>query len=220
MTKTGEAAKPPMDMEEHADNALAWIQANSRQASIAGIVLAVVVASGLLWRSASAKKEGNAGRALSEAQRSFVAGNLPLAQSDLQKVVQQYGGTVSGDQARILLAQVYFDQKKVDEGMKVLDGVDASGPFKATLHVVRAGGYEQGDKEAEAAAEFLRAADAAVAEADKSSYRADAARALGLAGKKDEALKIWKEMAADENNPLSAEAKLRMGELMAAPAKG
>ncbi|MFN8581886.1 MAG: tetratricopeptide repeat protein [Gemmatimonadaceae bacterium] len=220
MTKTGEAAKPPVDMEEHADNALAWLQANSRQVSIGALVVAVVVASTLLWRSAEAKKEGSAGRALAEAQRSFSAGNLPLAQSDLLKVVQQYGGTVSADQARVLLAQVYFDQKKVDEGLKVLDAVDGSGPFKATIHVVRAGGLEQAGKEAEAAAEFLKASDAAVSESDKSSYRADAARALGLAGKKDEALKIWQEMANDETNPLNAEAKLRVGELTATVAKG
>ncbi|MEP7346570.1 MAG: hypothetical protein ABI877_14965, partial [Gemmatimonadaceae bacterium] len=116
--------------------------------------------------------------------------------------------------------QVYYDQNKVDEGLKALDGVDASGPFKASLHAIKAAGLEQGGKVAEAAVEYLKASDASVTESDKGQYRSDAARTLSAAGKKDEALKIWKEMAADESNPFSAEARLRIGELSAVPAKG
>ena len=220
MTKTGESAKPPMDIDDHAENLAEWIKANGRQASLIVIAAFVIVAGGLLWRSSSDKKEVNAGRALADAQRSFTAGNLALAQSDLQKLVQRYDGTVAADQGRLLLAQVYYDQNKVDDGLKALDRVNSSGPFKASLHAIRAAGLEQGGKAAEAGAEYRKASDLAVTESDKGQYLSDAARALKAAGKKDEALKIWKDMAADENNPFSAEAKLRIGELTAVPAKG
>ena len=220
MTKTGEAAKPPMDLDDHADNLAQWIKANGRRASSIGIAAAVIIAGGLLWRSSSDKKELNAGRSLSEAQRSFTAGNLALAQSDLQKLVQRYDGTVASDQGRLLLAQVYYDQSKVSEGLKALDGISESGPFKASLHAIRAAGLEQSGRAAEAGVEYLKASDAAVTESDKGQYRSDAARSLNAAGKRDEALKIWQAMAADENNPFSAEAKLRIGELSAVPAKG
>ncbi len=220
MTKTGEAAKPPMDLDDHAENLVEWMKANARQVSIIGIATVVVIVGGFLWRSSSERKEVNAGRSLSEAQRSFTAGNMALAQSDLQKLVQRYDGTVAADQGRLLLAQVYYDQSKVDDGLKALDGVNSSGPFKASFHAIRAAGLEQSGKAAEAAAEYLKASDAAVTESDKGQYRSDAARSLNASGKKDEALKIWKAMAADENNPFSAEAKLRIGELSAVPAKG
>ena len=220
MTKTGEAAQPPMELDDHADNLVEWLKANQRQASLIGIAVVVIVAGGMLWRSSSDKKELNAGRSLAEAQRSFSAGNLALAQSDLQKLVQRYDGTVASDQGRLLLAQVYYDEGKVAEGLKALDGMNASGPFKASLHGIRAAGLEQSGKSAEAGAEYLKAADASVTDSDKGQYRSDAARALNLAGKKDEALKIWREMAADENSPFGAEAKLRIGELTAVPAKG
>lgn len=219
MTKTGDAAKPPVDIEEHADNIAAWLKANARQASIVGIAAVVLIAGGLLWKSSNEKKEMNAGRSLSEAQRSFTAGNLPLAQSDLQKLIQRFGGTMAADQGRLLLAQVYFDQNKVDDGMKALEGMSTSGPFKAALHAVRAAGLEQSGKLADAGAEYLKASDASSTESDKGQYRSDAARALQAAGKKDEALKIWRAMAED-GNPFSAEAKLRIGELTAVPAKG
>ncbi|MBV6520972.1 MAG: hypothetical protein MNPFHGCM_01092 [Gemmatimonadaceae bacterium] len=220
MTKTGEAAKPPLDFDEHAENLAEWLKAHTRQVSLATIGVAVLVAAGLLWRSSAQKKEANAGRSLAEAQRSFMAGNLALAQSDLQKLVQRYGGTMAGDQGRLLLAQVFFDENKVDEGLKALEGVSASGPFKASLHAIRAAGLEQGGKLAEASAEYLKAADAAATDSDRGQYRSDAARTLAAAGKRDEALKIWKAMADDETNPFSAEAKLRVGELSAVPAKG
>jgi len=220
MTKTGEAAKPPMDIDDHAENLFQWVKTHARQASLVAIGAAVLVSGGLLWRSSGEKKEANAGRSLSEAQRSFTAGNLALAQSDLQKLVQRYDGTMAADQGRILLEQVYYEQGKNDDGLKVLEGVSSTGPFKASLHAIRAAGLEQSGKAADASAEYLRAADAAVTESDKGQYRSDAARTLAAAGKKDEALKIWKAMADDETNPFSAEAKLRIGELSAAPAKG
>ena len=50
-------------------------------------------------------------------------------------------------------------------------------------------------------------------------YLADAARTLALAGKKDEALKIWQDLSVKLESPVLAEAKLRVGELSAAPAK-
>lgn len=220
MTKTGDAAKPQMDLDDHAENAMEWAKGHSRELSIAGIAVAVAVAAFLFWRSAAEKKEANAGRALGEAERSVTAGNLPLAQSDLEKLIQRYSGTVAADQAGILLSQVFFDQGKTAEGLKALEGVDGGGPFKATLHAMRAAGNEQSGKNIEAADEYLKAADAATSESDKSQFKADAARAFQAGGKKEEALKIWQTIASDEENPLNAEAKLRVGELSATVEKG
>ncbi|MEW5917299.1 MAG: hypothetical protein AB1762_12880, partial [Gemmatimonadota bacterium] len=77
---------------------------------------------------------------------------------------------------------------------------------------------EQSGKNAEAGAEFERAAAAARGDAERDSYRADAARAYTAAADTAKALAIWQALAADEQSPLSAEAKLRAGELSAKPA--
>jgi predicted negative regulator of RcsB-dependent stress response len=220
MTKTGEAARPQLDLDDHAENAFEWAKKHSRDVGI-GVIIAVAIAGGAyLWRASSERKEANAGRSLSEAQQSFTSGNLPLATSDLQKVIQRYDGTMSAKQARLLLAQALYQQDKVADGLKALDGIGSPGPLAASVHAVRASGLEQSGKPAEAAAEFLQASQAALSEIDKASYRADAARSYLAAGKKDEAVKIWKELATDETSPISAEAKLRLGELTAQPAKG
>jgi predicted negative regulator of RcsB-dependent stress response len=220
MTKTGEAARPQLDLDDHAENAFEWAKRHSRDVAI-GVIVAVAIAGGAyLWRASAERKEANAGRSLSEAQQSLSSGNLPLATSDLQKIIQRYDGTVSAKQARLLLAQAMYQQNKVADGLKALDGISSPGPLTASVHAVRAAGLEQSGKPADAAAEFLQAAQAALSEIDKASYRADAARTYLAAGKKDEAVRIWKELAADETSPISAEAKLRLGELTAQAARG
>lgn len=195
-----------------------WARIHGRRIGLGVIVLAVIVAGTLLVRSSNEKKEMSASRALADAQRSVMSGNLPLAAADLQKLVQQYGDTRAGTEGRLLLAQVYFQQDKVAEGMKVLEETDASGPFQASLHALRAAGLEESAKPAEAAAEYLKASQAAQLESERESYRADAARAYLAANRKDEAVKIWQAMADDPTSALNAEAKLRLGELTASTA--
>lgn len=219
MTKTGEAAKPQFDGS--AESLMDWARTHSRQVGVGAIVLAVAAAGAWLVSSSNATKSANAGRALSDAQRSVASGNLPLAAADLSKLVQRYGSTTSGVQARLMLAQVYFQQGKVPEGLKLLDEAGSAGAQQASLHGLRAGGLEQSGKALEAAAEYLKAATATSLPSERESYRSDAARAYVAAGKPDEALKLWKAMADDPSSALNSEANLRIGELtgMASNAK-
>jgi len=192
-----------------------WIRAHSR---IVAIGTAAVLGVGLIiWiaRWNSANQEARAGRSLGEAQRSFVSGNMALAQSDLQRVVQQYGGTTAGKQARLLLAQALFAQNKVPEGLKVLNDAGNPEPFAASFHAVRAAGLEQAGKPAEAAPEYLQAAEKALGAQEKADFKAEAARTFLAAGNAAEARRIWTELASDDANPMAAEAALRLGEATA-----
>jgi predicted negative regulator of RcsB-dependent stress response len=173
-----------------------------------------------MWRRSDAIKEQRAEQSLVAAARSFQSGNMPLAQSDLEKLVARYGSTSAGSQARLLLAQILYDQGKVDSGLKVLEDVGSGpgGAFQASVHGLRAAGLEQSGKNAEAGAEYERAAGAARGDVERDSYRADAARAFTAAGDTAKAVSIWQALAANEESPVSAEAKLRIGELTAKPA--
>jgi predicted negative regulator of RcsB-dependent stress response len=216
MTKTGSEATP--SVLDEPESLGEWLQTHSRQLSIGAIVVVAVGLSAMLWRTASEKKAVEASRTLGEAQLAYSSGNVALAQSDLQKVVTRFGGTSAGLQARLLLAQALYDQKKVTEGLKVLDEVGNPGIFAASFHAIRAAGLEQSSKEAEAAAAYLKAAEASTADAEKAAFKADAARAFTAAKRPDEAKRIWAELAADESNPMATEARMRLGELTAKPA--
>lgn len=179
-----------------------------------------IAAAVYMWRRSDAIKQERAEQALLSAARTFSSGNLPLAQSDLEKLVARYGSTNAGGQARMLLAQILYGQGKVDSGLKVLEnvGTGPGGAFTAAVHALKAAGHEQANRSGQAAAEYERAASASRGDVERDTYRADAARAYAAAGDTTKALAIWQALAGDDQSPMSAEAKLRIGELTAKPA--
>lgn len=183
--------------------------------------VAIVVIAGGIWfyeRSQTIKSQ-RAEAAFYQARQAAASGNLPLAASDLQKVVTRYEGTQGGAQAAVALAQVLYEQKKFKEGIDALKKAEGDVPddFQASVHVVEAAGYEELKDFTSAAQQYEAAAKVTRFPADKAEYQADAARNYTAAGKKDLAKGIWSELAKDETNPLAAEAKVRLGELEAKP---
>jgi predicted negative regulator of RcsB-dependent stress response len=220
MTDTASVGPAARRVDDDVSPILEWLRSHTRLATYAGVTLLAIAAAVYMWRRSDAIKQARAEQALLSASRTFSSGNLPLAQSDLEKLIGRYGSTNAGSQARMLLAQILYDQGKVDSGLKVLEDVGAGpgGAFTASVHALKAAGQEQAGRAAQAAAEYERAAEAARGDVERDTYRADAARAYGVAGDTAKALAIWQALAADEQSALSSEAKLRIGELTAKPA--
>jgi len=219
MADTASARPAGRHIDDDGSALIDWVRSHARLATYAAVAIVAVAIGAYMWRRSDAIKQERGQQALMSAARTFASGNLPLAQSDLEKLVARYGSTTAGAQARLLLAQILFDQNKVDSGLKVLETVGSGpgGAFAASVHGLRAVGLEQSSKNAEAAAEFERAAEAARGDIERDSYRADAARAYAAAGDTAKALAIWQGLAADEQSAASGEAKLRIGELTAKP---
>jgi predicted negative regulator of RcsB-dependent stress response len=213
------STQKPEDLtfDDRAESLVEWAKANANKLMIGGVVIAVVALVGFLWRSSADKKELRASEELGRVQRVVESGNAALAESDLQAMLRRYGGTTAGIQARLLLAQVYFGQGKVDEGLRELDQVKSPGPYAASLSGLKAAGLEQAGKLAEAAAAYQQAAAAAPTELARAGYQSDAARTFLAAGNADEARRIWQAMASDDASPLAGEARVRLGELQIKP---
>jgi hypothetical protein len=64
---------------------------------------------------------------------------------------------------------------------------------------------------------YEAAASAAGSNAARAVLQADAARAYEAAGQLEDARRIWTVMAQDDANPMAGEARVRLGELSAAP---
>lgn len=196
-----------------------WFLLHKRQVSWA--VLALAVAIGGLWffqRSRTLRQQ-HAEKAYFQARQSAAAGNLPLAVSDLKKVVTRYEGTRAGTQAGLFLGQALYDQKKHKEGIEELKKALGHAPadFVPSIHALTANGHEE-LKDFVAAAEAYKAASAATEyPTEKAQYLAAAGRAYMAGGKAAEAKAIWTELAADETGPMAAEARVRLGELTAKP---
>jgi tetratricopeptide (TPR) repeat protein len=198
-----------------------WLLLHKRAVTWAAVVIAVIL--GGLWfyqRSQSIKGQ-RAESAYFQARQSAAAGNLPLAVSDLQKVVVRYEGTRAGTQAALSLAQALYFQKQFKEGIAALKKAESGAPkeFRASIHVLEAAGYEELRDFVAAAEQYNLAAKATEFPVDKAKYQAAAAREYMAAGKTEEAKRIWTELAKDDTKPEAAEARVRLGELTAKPMK-
>jgi predicted negative regulator of RcsB-dependent stress response len=192
-----------------------WFMLHKRDVTWAVVALAIIAGGYWYYERSQAIKAQRAEAAYFQARQSVVAGNLPLAVSDLQKVVNRYEGTSAGAQAALTLAQTFFDQKKFKEGLDVLQKVEgkAPGDFKPSVHVLEAAGYEELKDFVAAAQQYKVAAEVTRFPVDKAQYQASAARDYMAAGKTAEAKSLWTELSKDESGPVAAEARVRLGEL-------
>ena len=196
-----------------------WVLLHKRELLWALVALAAIVGGFWFYERSQSLKSQRAESAYFQARQSAAAGNLPLAVSDLRKVVARYEGTRAGTQAALSLAQTLFDQKKFKEGIDELKKVEAKAPedFRASIHVLEAAGYEELKDFTAAAEQYKLASMATPFPVDKAKYQAGAARDYMAAGKSDQAKAIWTELAKDESSPEAAEARVRLGELTAKP---
>jgi predicted negative regulator of RcsB-dependent stress response len=196
-----------------------WTRINARFLTIGALV--IVAAGGGYWIYLRSRQieAGNAEKALMSAKQSIGAGNLSLAQSDLQKVYARYGSTAAGVQAAVLLAQVNYDGGKFQDGISLLEkvsGSSAASGIEPTVRSLIGDGYMQMRKAAEGAKEYERAAEASPHETEKAFQMAKAARAYEAAGNAAKAREIWTSLLNDpKNQAMSAEARVRLGELSA-----
>ncbi len=213
MTKTGEAARPTLNLEP--ESFADTVQMYQRPIMIGVIILTVGVGGWWLWTRSAQIKETRAAEAHSVAESAFGAGNFALAQPELEKVSVRYAGTTAGTQSAMLLAQVLYDQDKHADGIAALERALGSAPktLKAGVQGLIASGLEDSGKPAEAATAFERAAAASEFVEDREMYKMEAARNHTTAGNAAAAKALYEEIVTREDSPYVGEAKVRLGEI-------
>ena len=217
---------PTMDApvsQPKAESFLDWFRINSRIVTIAAVVVAAAGFGFWFYNRSAVLKQENADRKLLAAKQSLGSGNLPLAQSDLKKVADQYPSTSAGAEAGMLLAQVKLEQVDYNGAVATLKELAArneSGPYATPVRSLLGDAYSQLGKYAEAAAEYQRAALATQAPNERAILLAKIGRALTAAGNVAGAREAWESLANQtDNGNLAAEARVRLGELLATSAK-
>ncbi len=210
----------PFSTSDRAESLMDWFQLHSRKVAWAGVGVVALAAGGWFYNRSQELKAERAERAYFEAQRSVVAGNLPLAESDFRKMVTRYEGTPSAMQGRLMLAQILYDQGKfqqgVDELKKAEDELSKSERYGSSIHLVLGSGLEQLKKYREAAEQYQKAADRARFDPDRERFESLTARAWLTAGDTAKAKEIWTRLGADSKGTVAGEARVRLGELTAA----
>ena len=212
----------PFSTSERSESMMEWFNLHSREVIWGGIAVVVLAGGGWFYNRSRELKAERAEKAYYTAQRSVTAGNLPLAESDLKKMITRYDGTQAATQARLQLAQILYDQGKFEDGVaelkKAADKVGSSEDFGSSVHLLMATGLDQMNKHAEAAAEYEKAAKVARFDADRQRYMSLAASSYLTAGNKAKAKEIWTDLGKDSKGAVAGEARVRLGEMEATPA--
>lgn len=223
MTGTGIQADSTPSAADRLQAITDWARQNTMLWMVTGGVLVVGVIVFLFVARLRQITNSNAERALNAAKQSMSSGNVPLAQSDLEKLFASYGSTPAGVEAAMLLAGLDYDAGKVQDGIAVLEkasGSRAASNSQSTIHSLEGDGYAQMKKLGEAGKQYEVAAAATTFETEKAFLLAKAARTYQQAGDTAKAHTLWAQLATDPTaQAVASEARVRLGELTARPAK-
>jgi predicted negative regulator of RcsB-dependent stress response len=221
-TKSSQQTQAEKTAVDHAQTFLDWTAINSKALTIAAVVIVIAAAGFWFYGRSRQLQEANAQRALLNAKQSLASGNLQLAQTDLQSVYSRYGSTEAGVEAAMLLAGMSYDNNKPQDGISLLEKVEGSrsaSTVEGTIRSLEGDGYAQMGKLTDAAKQYEEAAAATNYPLEKGFYQSKAARAYQAAGDTAKARSLWTALANDPNASMASEAKVRLGELEAQPAK-
>ncbi len=190
---------------------------NRKALLILGIALALTALVVWMFVTSNRRKEAFANRELIRARAAAEQGNLPLAASELQKLIDTYRGTDAALNAEISLNQVRLINGQTDLAVVGLRDFLSRNPapkFQAPAQGMLASGLETAGQPAEAAAAYQKAAEATDVNYLKAEYLVDAGRAFRNAGKLDDARAAYQKVLADyPDSPSKTEATVRLAEL-------
>lgn len=195
------------------------LQASKRRAMAGGIAVAVIALGVWFVVTSGRRKEEFASRVFSQALATAEKGNLPQASADLQRVIQTYAGTEAANEAVLALDQIRMASGQTELAASNLNEFVARKPaprFAAPAYGLLGVAQENTKKFAEAAAAYEQAAAMAEVAFVKASYLVDAGRAYRLAGKPQDAIRVYRTVVEKyPDAPATVEAQVRLGELTA-----
>lgn len=200
-----------------AEGTAPWYRDRNRQLVAAAI--AVVVAGLIAWFlvTSGRRKEEFAARSLNQARATAEAGNLPLASSELQKLIQTYKGTEAASEAVITLNQVRMvngQSELAAVGLRDFLATKPAPKYAAPAYGMLGAALENAQKWGDAGDAFANASKAADLDYLKARYLVDAARAYREGGKTQEALAAYREIIQKYPKTSSmTEAQVRLAEL-------
>ncbi len=214
----GTTAAERVVVEPTESSIMGWIQARQKAVGIAaGVVVALGIAGWLVVESGR-RKQIQAFSVLDQARGAMDAGNYPEASTGFQKVAQNYSGTDASYEASLALNQVRMlsgqAQLAVDDLRKMVASNPPS-PYGAAARAHLAMALENTGKPADAAAEYLKAAELALEPFRKIDALLAAARTYRVSGKESEAVKVLADLIKTYPKETAgvAEAEVRLAEI-------
>jgi outer membrane protein assembly factor BamD (BamD/ComL family) len=194
-----------------------WYQGRERLLLAALLIVAAAVIVGWFVMASGKRKEQFAARSLNQARSAAEAGNLPLASSELQRLITTYKGTDAASEAVITLNQVRMVNGQSELAAVGLREYLASKPaekYLAPAYGLLGAALENAKRWAEAGDAYTHASSSADVEYLKASYLVDAGRAYREAGRPADAERVYRTILQKyPQSPSFTEAQVRLAEL-------
>jgi outer membrane protein assembly factor BamD (BamD/ComL family) len=194
-----------------------WYRERQRQLITALAIIAATVIVGWFVLESGKRKEQFAARSLNQARAAAEAGNLPLASSELQRLITTYKGTDAASEAVITLNQVRMingQSELAAVGLRDYLGKKPDKKYVAPAYGLLGAALENSKRWAEAAEAYTNAANSAEVDYLKASYLVDAGRSYREAGKLAEAERAYRTVLQKyPKSPRFTEAQVRLAEL-------
>jgi outer membrane protein assembly factor BamD (BamD/ComL family) len=191
-----------------------------RRLLLGGLVVLVLALIAVWFVIASNdRKEQFAERSLNQARSAAEAGNLPLASSELQRLITTYKGTDAAHEAVITLNQVRMvngQSELAAVGLREYLTTKPPEKYLSPAYGLLGAALENAKQWGEAANAYTQASNAADVPYLKATYLVDAGRALREAGKLADAAKTYRTILEKyPDSPSFTEAQVRLAELTA-----
>lgn len=126
----------------------------------------------------------------------------------LKAIVENYGSTEAGEVARFYLANACLATGQTDEALKHYEDFSGSDPLLKASAIAGAGACYEAKKEyPKAASQFEKAASVLATGPNAAEYLNSAARCYGMAGEKEKAVALLKQLKKDfPQSPYAREA--------------
>lgn len=213
--------KEPDEFLSFSDQAFRWGKANIKLLVVVTTVLVVALGAVLGIQTYLNHRAAQANDALAQVFADYTAvitGQADQAQTEaatqgLQKMMEQYGATSSGMQARLALGELWLHRGQPDKAEKVLtalcDEPDLPPLLAPLAHTALGRCQEMRQKYAEAAEAYANAIKVA-GPAQAALLRLDRARALEAAGDKSQAENLYRALQDSKDPSLAQAARQRL----------
>ena len=205
------STRPPLS-----DRAVEWVNAHRQLAYWIGTILVIGVVLFVWQLSTTRRSEEIASRELQGARFAFENQNLPLAASELARVIENYSGTNAAEEGRLLLANVRLLQGQPQQAVEVLrDNAPRAGrAYRPQAYGLLGAAYENLGRFREAGEAYENASAAARLDFQKAQLLSDAGRAWTSAADTARAVAVYQRIVKDfPKEGAVTEAKVRLGEL-------
>ena len=193
-----------------------WVQRQRQALILVAITVAAVVAGTLYYVSYRGDHLQRAALELERVQQGAAFGDTATARTELAQYVRSFGNTPYGDEARLLLGELYLESDQADEAANVLaEAADISEPLGLQVAVLLAKAQEQQGQLDEAELLLLRVADRADLDFQVRDALEGAARLRTLQGDIPGALDLYRRIldGIEEGAPERGVYEMRIGEL-------